>query len=113
MNATYPACSCCNPLFYHFWLHIMRRKFLQGTANFTAAIIGGGSTPMQVSTNDPSSSGTDAGTSLAKEQENLSLEDRGITDPSDSGATIYVAKNIITIGGMSLLSGYINKVHQE
>ena len=41
MYVNYPTCSCCNPIFNHFLAQLIRRKFLQGTKAFTAAITGG------------------------------------------------------------------------
>lgn len=70
MNANYPACTCCNPLFYHFWLQIMRRKFLQGTETLTSAIMGSGSKSINAQTHFAASSGSQSEKSQGKGKEN-------------------------------------------
>lgn len=79
----FPSCVCCNPLFQEVLLGLTRRKFLLGTASFSAAVLmGNGSKDaveaqtdaIRILTNDPNS------------VENVA--------PS---ATIYVAKTILTM----------------
>lgn len=82
MPQTFPNCICCNPLFNEFCAQLTRRKFLLGTGAFAAAVIaGGGNQPTQAQTE---------GTRILSEDE-AAIE--GLSAP----ATLYVAKNIITM----------------
>ncbi len=102
----------------------MRRKFLQGTATFTAAIIGSEAKPIKAQTNPAASSGSHPGKAQGKQ--NLSAEDQGIADASLSLPTIYVAQKIITMehshptaeavavaGDTILAVGNLEKVQKE
>ena len=104
MDTTYPACSCCNPLFNHFLLQLLRRKFMQGTATFAAAITGGGAQLGQAQANVAAAiTGGGAQSAPAKtasvqnQSQNQSQSAAAVADPFPPQPTIYVAEKIVTM----------------
>jgi len=100
MYATYPSCTCCNPLFNHFLLQLIRSKFLQGTATFATAITGGGVQFGQAQVNVAAAitgGGAQPTQAKAASVQNLSQAAPTAADPSLPPPTIYVAKKIITM----------------
>ena len=99
MDATYPSCSCCNPVFNHFLLQLIRRKFFQGTANFTAAVTGAAQSGQAQANVAAAITGGGAQSAQAKTAsvQNLSQSDTAVAEPASPQPTIYVAKKIITM----------------
>ncbi len=96
MYVNYPTCSCCNPIFNHFLVQLIRRKFLQGTKAFTAAITGGYQLgkPLAAAV---TGSGSQLGKAQAEGVQVLKEENQGTTQSDVSPVTIYVAQKIITM----------------
>jgi len=100
VDTTYPACSCCNPLFNHFLLQLLRRKFMQGTATFAAAITGGGAQLGQAQANVAAAitgGGVQSAQAKTASTQNQSQSAAAVADPSPPQPTIYVAQKIITM----------------
>ncbi len=96
MYVNYPTCTCCNPIFNHFLAQLIRRKFLQGTKAFTAAITGGSQLGKPLAAVVTGSS-SQPGKAQAEGVQVLKEENQGTTQSHVSPVTIYVAQKIITM----------------
>ncbi|MEB3342414.1 hypothetical protein [Okeania sp.] len=93
MYITYGNCSCCSPIFNHFLFQILRRKFLEGTKNFSEAIMRSNLQASKIQVDKTSGAGVDNRTPTLSDTANPDIS----PIPNSGEVIIYTAQKIMTM----------------